>query len=88
MLQQVKGDSAGLHTSFNAKGKERRIGHTNGMIKGETDKRITETMTIKSGRQASSYNKLNTYKYSATYKQMRPETSLVNYILIQTMAPN
>jgi len=54
LLQQVKGDSAGLHTSFNAMGRERRIGHTNGMSKRETNKRNTETMTIKSGRQAGS----------------------------------
>jgi hypothetical protein len=53
-LQQLKGDSAGLHTSFNATGKERRIGHTNGMRKRETNKRNMETMTIKSDRQASS----------------------------------
>jgi hypothetical protein len=54
LLQQVKGDIAGLHTSFNAKGRERRIAHTNGMRKRETNKRNTETMTIKNGRQASS----------------------------------
>jgi hypothetical protein len=54
LLQQVKGDSAGLHTSFNAKGRERRIGHINGMRKRETTRRNKETMTIKSGRQVSS----------------------------------
>jgi len=53
LLQQLKGDSAELHTSFNAKGRERSIGLTKVMRKTETNKRNTETMTIKSGRQAS-----------------------------------
>jgi hypothetical protein len=54
LLQQVKSGSAEMHTSFKAKGRERRIGHTNGMRKRETNKRNMETMAIKSGRQASS----------------------------------
>jgi len=47
LLQQLNGGNAVLHTSFNAKGRERSIGHTNGMKKRETDKRNTETMTIR-----------------------------------------